>query len=103
MKIRVLGKTYTVRIFGQKEIEFDQNFGSCDPRMKAIRIAACDSENMEETLLHEIIEAINYQLSLELEHPQIQALSETLYSVLTTGSRDISLKINLPRKPERKV
>ena len=36
----------------------------------------------EETLMHEIVEAINHHLELEFKHPQITALSSALYSVL---------------------
>jgi len=35
----------------------------------------------EETILHEIIEAINMNLELSLEHPQITALAHSLYQV----------------------
>ena len=36
----------------------------------------------EEGLFHEILEALNYHLGLELEHKQTVAISEGLYSVL---------------------
>ena len=38
---------------------------------------------MRSTLFHEIIEALNYQLELKLEHHQIQSLEAGLFSILT--------------------
>ena len=36
----------------------------------------------EETLVHEIIEAINWDYELELSHKQIQGMAATIYQVL---------------------
>lgn len=36
----------------------------------------------DETLLHEIIEALNYHSELNLPHPTMTVLSESLYQVL---------------------
>ena len=41
----------------------------------------CDSM-LGETLLHEIVEAINAKLELRLDHPQIQALGLMLHQAL---------------------
>jgi hypothetical protein len=39
-------------------------------------------ENQESTLLHEIIEQINYRYELGLEHKQISILEAALYQVI---------------------
>ena len=39
----------------------------------------------EEALLHEIMEAINYHLEIELEHNKLCAISEVLYGILKTN------------------
>ena len=36
----------------------------------------------EEALLHEVIEAMNYHLEVELEHNKLTAISEALYMIL---------------------
>lgn len=41
-----------------------------------------DKQNQETTLIHEIVEAINYLYELNLEHNKIQILEATLYQVL---------------------
>ena len=41
-----------------------------------------DIQNQETTLIHEIIEAINYLFELNLEHNKIQTLEAALYQIL---------------------
>lgn len=42
------------------------------------------------TVLHEIIEALNYHLELELEHNKIMSLEAGLYQVLSENGVDLS-------------
>ena len=41
-----------------------------------------------ETFLHEIIEALNYSLELELKHTRIQALSSGVFAVMRDNGLD---------------
>jgi hypothetical protein len=48
------------------------------------------AQSAETTVLHEMIEILNYQLELNLSHPTIMQLESGLYEALT--SNGISLK-----------
>lgn len=51
----------------------------------------CCQQAQESTLLHEIIEALDYYLELELDHRVITSLEAGLYSVLTDNGVDLSV------------
>lgn len=62
---------------------------------QTIRLNVADNiseSNMSETLLHEIIEAINHANELKLRHGQISCLSEQLFSVIRNNKLDFSRK-----------
>ena len=83
-KIKILGHEYTVT---QKEnfiAETGGNTGQCNNYTNTITIAQEISESgKREVLTHEIIEALNYRLELNLEHHKICALGEALNQVLS--------------------
>lgn len=57
--------------------------GRCNGSEQKIEINPCYPQSCQEaTLIHEIIEGINYLYELGLEHHQITILEETLYQVL---------------------
>ncbi|MFP4017190.1 MAG: hypothetical protein ACLFUI_09175 [Halanaerobiales bacterium] len=59
------------------------NIGEMEPRTHVIRLDKAASEQQkEETLLHEIIEAINYMYCMDLDHHQIELLGVTLHQAL---------------------
>ena len=79
--IKILGHIYKVETIAWAES--DHNDGKCC--FSTLTIALDDRlprSRKEEVFLHEVFEAINHHLELELKHPQITALSEALYSVL---------------------
>lgn len=81
-KINVMGYTYTVDL-SQKLDDMHGNVGYCDFDKKTLQVANdVDTDVIESTLLHEIIEAINYHLELNLEHPQIMGLEVCLHQIL---------------------
>ena len=47
-------------------------------------------QQLESTLLHEIIEALNHALELKLEHGAIAGLEAGLYQVLTDNGVDLT-------------
>lgn len=83
-KLTILGHVYAVKAY--KNIKKEQGsavFGRCDVENTTLHIGQeFTPSQVEATLLHEIIEAINYHLELRLEHNQIQGLEAGLYSVL---------------------
>jgi hypothetical protein len=58
----------------------------------ALRITICtgmDKQHQESTLIHEVLEAINWQLQIKLEEQQIICLEVGLYNVLQNTGVDL--------------
>lgn len=80
--MNILGHTYTVR-----------KVDHLDGLMGRHRLTTCEIEisdkltpsQEESTLIHEVLEAINGIMELELTHPQISALEACLYQVISSN------------------
>lgn len=78
--IKVLGHDYHVVIIDSSETD---PYGSMNPSTNTIRLNKNKVQSqIDSTLLHEIIEALNHDLELRLEHNQISSLEAGLYQVL---------------------
>lgn len=82
--LKILGHIYRVGTWKSAVKEgAGAVYGRCVPEELSIFVGTeFPDSQIEATLLHEIIEAINYHLELRLEHNQIQGLEAGLYSVL---------------------
>ena len=81
--IKILGHGYTVDL-SQRLDEMRGNVGVCDLDYLTIKIANDAPQDVKEsTLLHELIEAINYHLELKLKHKQIMGLEVGLYQIFS--------------------
>jgi hypothetical protein len=79
--IRILGHPYTVEYVDDWQDPL--GCAKCESQLLQIKIDGSMPESrIEEALLHEIIEAINYHLEIELEHNKLTAISEVLYGVI---------------------
>jgi len=79
-KLKILGHSYDVILIDDNETS---GFGSLNPNTNTIRLNKNKTQSqIESTLLHEIIEALDHNLELKLEHRQISALEAGLYQVL---------------------
>jgi len=79
-KVKVLGHEYSVILIDQSQVG---EFGSTDVNTLTIRLSKNKAQGqIDSTLLHEIIEALNHDLELRLEHNQISSLEASLYQVL---------------------
>ena len=88
-KIKILGYDYTIKMIDLNETE---KFGNLDMNTLTIRLNENKAQSqIDSTLLHEIIEAIDFHLGLELKHYQINALEAGLYQVLKDN--DISFRV----------
>ena len=78
-KLKILGHEYKVE-------HISGLGGDCGVMSTAALTIGIDKglqvSRRREVLLHEILEALNYHLELNLEHPVINQLSEGLYQVL---------------------
>lgn len=54
----------------------------------------------EKTLIHEIIEAINFEYELDLEHPKISILASAFYQVLV-DNKNLFATVNNKEEPRK--
>lgn len=80
--IKIGGLNYSVKKV--KDLARDHDaLGRCCGNSASIEIDMEIGKNVtDKVLLHEIIEAINFEYELNLEHPKISILASTLYQVL---------------------
>lgn len=87
--MKILGYSYTITEDG------DSNtigaLGRFHEKSQEIQIASdlCDEQKLS-TIIHEVLEAINYHLGLELSHRAIIGLETALYQFLTDNGIDLS-------------
>ena len=68
------------------------NVGFCNFDKKLLQVAGdVDIDVQNSTILHEIIEAINYHLEIKLEEAQIKQLEVGLHQVLSENGVNLSL------------
>jgi len=82
MKLRLLGHDYTVAT--QRNLIATRGVsGELDKVHQTITVdAALPRSRCDEALLHEIFEAANYHLELQMSHPTLSGLCELIYAVL---------------------
>lgn len=81
MKLRVLGKDFELKVVDSQIVGSACGHFHSDRNEILINKRMCKSMQ-ESTIIHEIIEALNYHLELNLEHNKITALESGLYQVL---------------------
>ena len=77
--IKIVGKTYAV-----EEIpELEEDCGACYDTKQLIKIAAdLPQELSQDTLLHEVLHAIDFQMHLNLKERHISAMASGLIAVI---------------------
>ena len=92
-KLKILAHTYSVDIDVELLIS-TPCMGSCCPNLLKIKIAdGIPESNQADTLVHEILEALNYQLELGMEHNVISSLSASLLAVIRDNDLDLRARI----------
>jgi hypothetical protein len=88
--MKIIGYEYDLEL--DKTIEqIGQNAGLINFDDMKINIASDLNPNVKASvLIHEVIEAINYHLELDLKHPQIMALEVGFHQVLSENGVDLS-------------
>jgi hypothetical protein len=97
VSIKILGYNYTIVEGGASEVI--GAFGRFHPKSQTIQLAEnlCDEQKLS-TLLHEIIEAINYHFEMELDHRIIMSLEAGLYQVMVDNNVDLEPLLEGVRK-----
>jgi len=82
-KLKIGGHNFEVILKDRFKEDGDSKSGACSAYLSKIWIDSTAPANVqEETVLHEIIEAIKLQNDWELDHSVVCGLSEGLYQVL---------------------
>lgn len=98
--MKILGHTYSV-IESTKETQVMRGTtGTCCTGTLEIKLdPSAPQTRYEESFLHEIFEALNYHLQLDLEHGKMSALCEGVFSVL----QDNGMKTNWYDMPRERM
>ena len=89
--LNILGYTYKLDLSKPLSL-MKGNVGYCDFNNKILRVAKdVDDEVANSTLLHEIIEAVNYHLEIELEERQVKQIEVGLHQTLKDAGIDLGL------------
>lgn len=87
-RVQVLGYEYGVQM--DRTREDMQSLGRRDSDLLIIRIAKDMPQALQiSTLIHEVIEAANYHLELNIDHRAICALEAVMYLFLTAAGVDL--------------
>ena len=82
-KLKIGGHIYKIVYRDRLNNDGTENLGTHDAKNLTIWIDKTLSQSQQEaTLIHEIIEAINYGNQLKLTHEQISTLEHNFYQVL---------------------
>jgi hypothetical protein len=88
-RLKILGYEYTIE--RREDVHSMDAFGKMNAKAQVIPIATdLAQEQVESTILHEVIEALNYHLDLKLKHDTIMRLEAALYQVLVDNGVDLS-------------
>lgn len=87
--IRIAGHEYTVTYDKEEHVDW---MGLCINNEEHIKINTNGAPYGEQlaSLLHEIIEAINYRYEMDLEHHKIMTLETALYQILVDNPQLLS-------------
>lgn len=82
-KLKIGGLIYDVILKDRNKECGVSHYGTTDPSLMKIWIhSGISKQQQESTLIYEILEAINHNWELRLEHQQISQLETSLYQVL---------------------
>lgn len=92
--INILGKTYTIVYINTIPGETEEVRGMVDDKIGTIYVRTDMSlDEVQETILHETIHAIELALCLDMSEKLVSRLSVGLYQVLTQNGHDWRGKI----------
>lgn len=81
-KVKIGAYNYSIIIDDKLALKNGTQGTQCANTLEIKLDAGIALQNRESTLLHEIIEAINYHYELKIEHHVISTLESTLYQVI---------------------
>lgn len=88
-RLKILGYEYVIE--ERDDVHVLEAFGKTDVKNQILPIASdLAPQQKTSTILHEVIEALNYHLDLKLKHDIIMRLESGLYQVLTDNGVDLA-------------
>lgn len=95
--LKILGHNYEVRVTREARLANSTSGTQCGNLLR-IELSPIEPESRTaETFLHEIFEALNCHLELDLQHHTISSLSEGLFQVLRDNKLDFSDETDMPQ------
>ena len=91
MKINVLGHDYEIS-FDKSVTELDSYGETNFPAQKITIPFDLATQNKEASIVHEMLEILNYHLQLNLDHDKIMALESGVFQVLKNNDFQIIRK-----------
>jgi hypothetical protein len=88
--VRVLGHNYKIVLVNGLLNDFS-DYGRVNLRTHAIEIDSSTPYSKQlETLVHEVLEIVNDQMSLILEHDKLQIIAACMYAFLMDNAGDVT-------------
>jgi hypothetical protein len=81
-KVKIGGIVYNCSFSNTSARDSGSLGSSCGNACEIVIDSTVPKQNQESTLLHEIIEQINFRYELNLEHKQITVLESAIYQVI---------------------
>jgi hypothetical protein len=96
----VIGKTFTIEYV--EKVDDDDNSGECDDAAQIIKVNRKQhAESIKDTLLHEVIHAVERQLDLRMKEKQVHALAVGMLQVLRENPTFVAFLTAQARKRGR--
>jgi len=93
--LKILGYNYDVCYSPPRDDGGMESAGRCSTGKQVVLIDPLQCKQAQEsTLLHEVIEVLNYHLELGLGHQTIMALEAGLYTVFTDNGINVGVLIS---------
>ena len=87
--MKILGYQYTFKIKSKDDMNGNSGYSNFDRQELSVS-DELKEDGKTSTLLHEIIEAVNYHLNLDLKENQIMGLEAGLFQVINDNGVDLS-------------
>jgi hypothetical protein len=91
-QVRILGKDYEIKVF-----EDFEDCGQCDDLKQTIKLQANMPMTLEQdTLLHEVIHALDFNMKTSMKERQVSALASGLIAVFRDNPHFVSYLFQQP-------
>lgn len=86
--VNVLGKTYTIRFVKKARMDSEEEYGICDFSKTEILVNRdFGKDHQKDTVIHEIVHAIDEDLDLGFSEKQVRNLGCALYQVFKANPK----------------